>query len=105
MLFIYNSQQYKELDTKGFLVKSLLYIWNICPPISRLIKYKEIKHKAFWLSRDAMIISLKKKPLKTKTIESVLQNRYLNKTKLGEKKLCSTTKHICYKEHGDKKAM
>lgn len=30
MLFIYNSQQYKELDIKGFLVKSLLYIWNTC---------------------------------------------------------------------------
>lgn len=61
MLLIYNSQQYKELDIKGFLVKSLLHIWNICPPISRLIKYKEIKHKAFQLSRDAMILRLKKK--------------------------------------------
>lgn len=62
MLFIYNSQQYKELDIKGFLVKSLLYIWNICPSMSRLIKYKEIKHKAFWLSRHAMILRLTKKP-------------------------------------------
>lgn len=32
-----------------------------------------------------MIISLKKKTLKTKTIESVVQNRYLNKTKLRKK--------------------
>lgn len=61
MLFIYNSQQYKELDKKGFLVKSLLYVRNISPPISRLIKYKEIKRKAFRLSRDATILRLNKK--------------------------------------------
>lgn len=69
------------------MVKSLLYIWNICPPISRMIKYKEIKHKAFGPSKDARILRLKEKTLKTKTTESVLQNRNLNKTKLRRKKL------------------
>lgn len=47
MLFIYNSQQYKELDLKRFFGQKLTIHLEHLSPISRLIKYKDIKHKAF----------------------------------------------------------
>lgn len=51
-----------------------------------------------------MILRLKKNTLKTKTTECALHNRYLNKIKLGEKKI-KLHHHICYREHWDKKGM